>query len=361
MSSYLNIHVLHPSPMANLNRDDTGAPKSLVYGGVSRARWSSQSLKRAARVAFEAANVGDRTIRSKSNSALVVEKAVALLEAAGESVDEDLRAALTKKANSKTNALVAKDAAKADTLVWLAERELDDIAAGIAGVGDEATVSSATSSLSIAAFGRMFANAPAQQTEAAIQVAHAFTVNAANMDVDYFTAVDDLGALSGHAGAGHLEVAPYTSGVYYRYLNVDRNQLLRNWDVDPTDPHTTERLAALVRTLVLSLPTGKLNSTAAHTPPAHVVFHVSGTPASLAPAFEATVPATQDGYLAGAIGQFDTYWAALEQMYPGLLGEKLVASLRAPGAAPLGDLIDAATSWMLTGAPLTPPAEAAAR
>ncbi len=49
----IDFHILQTVPPSNLNRDDTGSPKSAVYGGVRRSRVSSQAWKRATRTAFE--------------------------------------------------------------------------------------------------------------------------------------------------------------------------------------------------------------------------------------------------------------------------------------------------------------------
>lgn len=46
---YVDIHVLQTVPSSNINRDDTGAPKTAVYGGTTRSRVSSQSWKKAIR------------------------------------------------------------------------------------------------------------------------------------------------------------------------------------------------------------------------------------------------------------------------------------------------------------------------
>lgn len=50
---YVDIHVLQTVPASNINRDDSGAPKTALYGGVTRARVSSQSWKHAMREAFK--------------------------------------------------------------------------------------------------------------------------------------------------------------------------------------------------------------------------------------------------------------------------------------------------------------------
>ena len=42
---YIDIHVLQTVPPSNINRDDTGSPKTARFGGVVRARVSSQAWK----------------------------------------------------------------------------------------------------------------------------------------------------------------------------------------------------------------------------------------------------------------------------------------------------------------------------
>src|SRR6478672_4604337 len=47
MTHFLQLHLLTFYPPSNLNRDDTGRPKTATVGGVSRLRISSQALKHA--------------------------------------------------------------------------------------------------------------------------------------------------------------------------------------------------------------------------------------------------------------------------------------------------------------------------
>ena len=79
MSIVIDIHALQTVPPSLINRDDTGAPKSAVFGGVPRQRVSSQSWKRAIRRYFEdnfdAEQIGDRSKRLPEKIALRLEKA----------------------------------------------------------------------------------------------------------------------------------------------------------------------------------------------------------------------------------------------------------------------------------------------
>ena len=82
----------------------------------------------------------------------------------------------------------------------------------------------------IAMFGRMLANNPKFNREAAVQVAHAITTHRAMAEDDYYTAVDDLKSRdeAEDAGAGFIGVQEFGSGVFYLYVCVDRDLLLRN-------------------------------------------------------------------------------------------------------------------------------------
>lgn len=231
-SQYLNVHLLTPTAMANANRDDTGAPKSAIYGGVQRLRWSSQSQKRAKRVSFEAASPIDRSIRSKNSARDVAlraaggdnEVAEKLLPQAQRLVDgltQNLKKAEDKK-KAKPEATEENEVADdtppenkkeaKDTLVWLSHDELDKLAKQCADPEASYDFLSTTPSLAIAAFGRMFAQQPQLEMEAACAVAHAVTTHEAVTEIDYFTAVDDQPTVDTGKGAGHLGLRQYEIG-----------------------------------------------------------------------------------------------------------------------------------------------------
>ena len=75
------IHMLKNYPPTNLNRDDTGAPKTCLFGGVMRGRVSSQCLKRSWRTSPSfRAEIGDENlgIRTRKLPVLVAEKLVGM-------------------------------------------------------------------------------------------------------------------------------------------------------------------------------------------------------------------------------------------------------------------------------------------
>jgi hypothetical protein len=143
----------------------------------------------------------------------------------------------------------------------------------------------------IALFGRMTTSDAFQDVEAAMQVAHAISTHAGVTEVDYFTAVDDLGK---GVAAGHVDEAMYNSACFYKYFCLDWGQLVRNltgpepdkkedpdgykkWK-DETEPQA-KRLAActlghFIRAAAMTTPSGKQNSFASHTEPCGVLVEI---------------------------------------------------------------------------------------
>lgn len=349
--NFINFHILHTAPYSSMNRDDSGAPKTMVFGGAERVRLSSQALKRAARVTFEAESSADRTYRSKAVSAELESLVLGAVQDTGLDLSDEQASALRKAVAKEVSSLTKGEDGKKETLVWLAERDLVGIARKVASrltFDAEALASidkvlresfqSRTHSLSIAAFGRMFANRPDVQTEAAVQVAHAFTTHPALIELDYFTAVDDL--RTEDSGAGHLDVSLFSSGTFYRHFNIDRRQLMANW-LDASDQNARERLQSLLQALCLSLPRGKANSTAPAGFPALILVEVSRQPASYASAFEApVVGSVSGGFEAESIAKLVAHSDRMRQLFGDLvLGDRKIFGLDA-GEISLQELFD---------------------
>ena len=236
MSRFLQLHLLTFFPPANLNRDDTGRPKTAVVGGATRLRLSSQALKRAWRTSdvFKHAldgHMGQRTQRlGEDVQAHLIERQVPpeRAKAVARSVagvfgklkdDTDANsprieqlAFIAPEERTAALALAERAAASGETI--------DPKKAGLLRTADTAA--------DIALFGRMLADDPGYNREAAAQVAHAITTHRVTVEDDYYTAVDDLKQPSEDAGAGFLGEAAFGSGVFYLYLCVDRALLLRN-------------------------------------------------------------------------------------------------------------------------------------
>lgn len=202
---YVDFHVLQTVPPSCVNRDDTGSPKTAVYGGATRARVSSQAWKHAIREMFKdeymlnAEDIGSRT----KKIADVVEKQIKLL-----APDADA-AKLAKKVVKNTGFKVDEKSGedKLKTLFFLSEAQAKALAElAIADCNDPKQYKDALGtapSVDMALFGRMVADAPSLNYDAAAQVAHSISTHAVQNEFDYFTAVDDC-APEDSAGAGHL-------------------------------------------------------------------------------------------------------------------------------------------------------------
>lgn len=283
--SFITLHIVNALPLHNMNRDQNGLPKSAMDGGVQRARLSSQSLKRAARVAYQSAHQDEGSIRTRVAWDEIVRRAGALAEAQGIELDR-------KKANATAKAVIKKfshkdddkvdqgdkdgepDSGKDTILLW-GSGELDTIAQRIvdgetdpAAIADAAVGDCVSSSLDVAAFGRMFAGAPSKGTHAAVAVGHATTTHQMALTMDYFTAVEEL--VQDHSGAAHIDMAYFTSGVYYRSITIDPAQLRRSWSGIGADS-ASDQLRDLVHALVTALPKGRATNSAPNTLPVLVL------------------------------------------------------------------------------------------
>jgi CRISPR system Cascade subunit CasC len=164
----------------------------------------------------------------------------------------------------------------------------------------------------LALFGRMLADLPDNNIEAACQVAHAISTHKVGVEFDFYTAVDDL-QNKAESGAGMMGDIEFNSACYYRYSNIDLNQLKKNLDNDEGLSNAT--VAAFIRASVSAIPTGKQNSFAAQNPPDFIMAVVRNNGAwSLANAF--VKPIKEGGSLvADSIRALVDYWDKLNTAY----------------------------------------------
>jgi CRISPR system Cascade subunit CasC len=298
MSRFLQLHLLTEHPISNPNRDDLGRPKTARIGGELRQRISSQALKRAIRThdAFRSAlegHTGQRTQRMgeqiidhlTKNRGAEASRAVAIAKQIVPvfgKLDDKRKPELARTAQL---AFVSPDerAAAFD----LAERVLageqlpkdKDLAKLVMRPADGA--------VDIAMFGRMLADNADLNRDAAVQVAHAFTVNRVVIEDDFYTAVDDLKDKSEDAGAGFVGEAGFGAGLYYLYVCVNRPLLVENLKGDRQ--LAARGLEALVRAASMAVPSGKINSFANHARAKYILAERGDAqPVNLAGAF--TVP-----------------------------------------------------------------------
>ncbi|MFD8731377.1 type I-E CRISPR-associated protein Cas7/Cse4/CasC [Streptomyces sp. NPDC059611] len=346
---YIDVHALQTVPPSNLNRDDTGAPKSAVYGGVPRARVSSQAWKRATRAYFsnehllEPSELGVRTkkvaeVLADRISALDpgIERAEALQTAAvaietatGSKIEVPKRSADTAKDGEEQPPPQSK------YLMFLSARQLDSLAAlAVEGAPDikgyfkdkahkarAKEIADTRHSVDIALFGRMVADSADINVDAAVQVAHAISVHRVENESDYYTAVDDQNT-DAEPGAGMIGTVDFNSATLYRYAAVGVHQLADNLgqglrEDEPVTTPVRRAVEAFVHGFVASLPTGKINTFGHHTVPDAVIVKLRTTrPISFVAAFEEPVRADQaSGHVKEASARLAQYIPDIERAY----------------------------------------------
>lgn len=324
---YLDIHVLQTVPPSCVNRDDTGSPKTAIYGGTMRARVSSQAWKRAMRKMFSeeifpAEKLGFRTrhivkMLVKEIKKLEVEKGrppvIAADLCAKQLLDEFIKDEDEKKkrkteTDSKNNemskALMFFSHAQAVALANLAFDERltmkENDSKPQKGKSNEASAFQdeckkarrENPSIDIALFGRMVASDQEMNCDAAAQVAHSISTHTIQNEYDYFTAVDDLSP-EDTAGAGHLGTIEFNSSTLYRYATLNLTELEES--LGKAD--TPEAARGFVEAFIRSMPTGKQNTFANRTLPSMVYVTIrKDQPVNLCGAFEKPVYTSEGGY-----------------------------------------------------------------
>lgn len=289
---FLDIHAIQTVPPANINRDDTGSPKTAQYGGVTRARVSSQSWKRAIRKYFnENGDLGNVGIRSLEIVKYVANKIVE--KDSSISIEE----AMLMAEKTINTAKISTKEQKAKALFFLSDKQAEKLAqASIDKVTDKKQLESILNddiSIDIALFGRMVADNTILNEDASSQVAHAISTHAIQSEFDFFTAVDDL-APEDNAGAGMLGTVEYNSSTLYRYSNIALHDFYRQL-ADKEETINATKL--FVKSFVESMPTGKINTFANQTlPQAVVVILRADRPLNMVSAFEEPIK-SDDGYI----------------------------------------------------------------
>ena len=323
----IELHAIQTFGPSNLNRDDTGNPKEALFGGVRRARISSQSAKRAMRVSDIFAQsiqvpTGTRT------KALVDEITTRLIacdmpedharqSAAG--VIEATFAKPDKKNANKTNVLVYISSSEIDVLVdQILEAYQADTSIDTKKLQKELGKYLKGRSLApdVALFGRMLAEHPDMNIDAACQVAHAISTHEVNSaEFDYFTAVDDL-MPGDESGAGMLGLVAFNSATYYRCARIDWEQLVSNLNGDVELARNT--IIAIMRAFALVVPTGMKNSFVNQHAPDFLLAATrpNNDGQSLVNAFEQPVRARQgSGYAESSVKALAAYWEQVEQAF----------------------------------------------
>lgn len=310
--TYVDIHILQTVPPSNLNRDDAGSPKQAIYGGVRRARVSSQAWKRAARKAFvEQVPDSELAVRTKRISSLLAARL-----GAQTGIDAESAARVATHLLKPLGIKAGKKEAETAYLLFFGRPQIDrlvDLVADRAGefaALDDTALDAAVKDLpvkeqlavghpiDVALFGRMVADIPGLNVDAATQVAHALSTHAVETEFDYYTAVDDENTES--TGAGMIGTVEFNSATLYRFATVGIHQLLENLggDVDAT----TTALEVFLTAFAYSMPSGHQNTFGNRTLPALVsVVLREDQPVNLVSAFEKPVVPQEAGIVAESV------------------------------------------------------------
>jgi CRISPR system Cascade subunit CasC len=299
MTQFIEFHIIQNFAPSCLNRDDTGAPKDAMFGGVRRSRISSQCLKRATRLAFFSAGLltqEELGLRTRNIVAILAEKLKDQGFEQPEPAIEKALATVELKVKARNDAT-----AQTEYLLFLSNNAIDELSGVIAShfevlntgkdnkdikkAVDECIASA--SAVDVALFGRMLADRKDLNIDAAAQVAHALSTHRVDRESDFFTAVDDW-TLDTEADAGMLGTVEFNSSCQYRYGVVNVQQLTDNLGGDQV--LAKRGLLAFLRASVLAIPTGRQNTFAAHNLPSFVGIAIhNGQPISLANAYEQPV------------------------------------------------------------------------
>lgn len=366
----IQLHMLKAHAASNMNRDDTGRPKELVFGGANRLRLSSQSIKRALRMGQhfdtfrqDAADKfkATRLLRTTMLPTVVVEA----LEARGRhfatpaerKIVAQAVADLFKKEKDETSEKKdtkgqdseKKDALPKSQLLALSEKEIEEI---VDCLFQASETTDATGSLSadwakkaitafrdarkkrasrgdlspeIQLFGRMVTNDSYADVDSPLQIAHAFTTHEVKIERDYWTGVDDLKQMTDQQGSGMLDIRRYASGVFYHYACLDVDLLTDNLrkafvdlDADALETLVIGMIETFFKAYLTENPTGLQNSFASHAYAQAVMAEVgTACPYSAADTFEtAVVPEYgKSGHLDGSKARLVAWEQARQDLY----------------------------------------------
>ena len=344
MSRFVQLHLLTTYPPSNPNRDDLGRPKTARFGNAERMRISSQALKRAIRTSesFREALAGHMGQRTQRIGRIIHDR---LLE---KGADEERAMEIARKVADVFGKVKKEKADRPLDLEQLAfvspeerERALEWAERMLAGEDpDDNTLKKeilrhADGAADIAMFGRMLADDPHYNREAAVQIAHAITTNRVEVESDFYTAVDDLKVPEEDAGAGFVGELGFGSGVFYIYACVDRDLLMENLGGD--ERLASAALGALVHALATSSPGGKKNSFA-HGGRAQYILVEKGNqqPRTLAAAF--LKPVHDEDLMRASIERLEKFREEMGAAYGACADEVRIMRVGTPQSATLEDI-----------------------
>jgi CRISPR system Cascade subunit CasC len=321
MTTYIDIHALQSVPPSNLNRDESGSPKTAVFGGVRRHRVSSQSWKKAIRDYYNQNFAQDNaSFRTKNVGDLIIKEIHAQAPETSQEEAEQLTVGILKEVKIIGDKRAKDSETSSDSLFLISQKQIEATAHILLTVPDAKERVKAvkkalieTKSLDLALFGRMVASAIDLNVEATSQFAHALSTHAVANEFDFFTAVDDF-SLNEHAGAAMVGDVEYNSSTLYRYATINLDELSNSFSAD----HEVLKAAieGFLDSFVKTLPSGKQSTFAARTLPEVVIVSVrTDQPVSFVNAFERPVKTTTEGYLAPSVTKLVHFVKSLSENY----------------------------------------------
>jgi CRISPR system Cascade subunit CasC len=319
MARFVQLHLLTFYPPANLNRDDTGRPKTAIIGGFERLRISSQSLKRAVRTSdvFRTKLDGHLAKRTQRLGADINRHLV------DKGMEEKAALATARKIAEVFGKLEDEKADNPSYIRQLAfispqEREAAFALADKALAGEtidpqpDGVLAKVDTAADIAMFGRMLADNADFNREAAVQVAHAFTTHRVSVEDDFYTAVDDLKTKAEDAGAGFVGELGFGSGLFYLYACIDSDLLVAN--LGGKVGIAKSAVAALTEALATVSPGGKQASFASRARAEYLLVEKgSQQPRTLGSAF--AKPINDTDLVMMSVAKLETFRQGMDKAY----------------------------------------------
>lgn len=343
---FLELHILQSFSASNLNRDDLNNPKEVWFGGVRRARISSQCLKRAVRTHPIFAETIQQSYSPRTQH--LAEKLAAVLK--DKHPDDEIKDVTEffvgkftpgdSKETSKVlvfigwdeiNLFATKLHEQWDALLTEAHQPkapksdekgkdkgqktpvIDELAKQLRKEIEKRPVAP-----DIALFGRMLAGDAAFQREATCQVGHAISTHSVHIEMDFYTAMDTEKP-DEKAGASMMGYIGYNSATYYRYALLDWKHLLKEKNLNGDVNLGKLTVEAFLRAMEAATPNGKQHSFDNNSRPALMlaVIRKEKSPGwSLVNAFERPVREKNgSGLLMPSAEALNKHWTHLVDTY----------------------------------------------
>lgn len=295
---HLELHIIQSVPVSCLNRDDLNSPKTAIFGGVQRARVSSQSWKRAIREL--AKEMVPEQYKGERTRLMFDPLKTAMIAAGADEEDADDAARKVVEQLVKLDAK-SKDKVKSTTLYFMSPLELETIAKAYAETNDIKKAIKAVDAKSlkdaadISLFGRMVANDHSLTIEGAAMFSHALSTHKVDNEIDFFSAVDDLQPKE-ESGAGMTGTLEFNSATYYRFVALNLDMLADAGHLGCIEQSDRQDIVrTFIDATIKAIPGARKNTMNGNTLPTYVlgVVREKGHPIQLVNAFEMPVKSAQ--------------------------------------------------------------------